>query len=84
MYSKRWILIIKTNISLSNKNDEYNYAIGYEAVDLARRSTEHQLTYPMSNGVIDNWDLMEKMWHQSLYHYIKCDPENHYFVLVYS
>jgi actin-related protein 3 len=36
----------------------------------------------MQNGVIDNWDLMEKFWHQSIYHYLKCDPQEHYFVLV--
>jgi actin-related protein 3 len=72
----------KSNVSMSNKNDEYNYTIGWEALDLARKSSNHVLTYPMQNGVIDNWDLMEKYWHQSIYHYLKCDPTEHYFVLV--
>jgi actin-related protein 3 len=72
----------KSSVSMSNKNDEYNYTIGWEALDLARKSSNHVLTYPMQNGVIDNWDLMEKYWHQSIYHYLKCDPTEHYFVLV--
>ena len=24
---------------------------------------------------------MEKYWHQSIYDYLKCDPQEHYFVL---
>jgi actin-related protein 3 len=35
----------------------------------------------MQDGIIESWDLMEKYWHQSLYHYLKCDPQEHYFVL---
>ena len=27
---------------------------------------------------IANWDLMEKLWHQSYYKYLRCDPELHY------
>ena len=35
----------------------------------------------MQNGIIDSWDLMEKYWHQSIYGYLKCDPQEHNFVL---
>lgn len=24
---------------------------------------------------------MEKFWHRSIYHYLRCEPENHYFIL---
>mmetsp|Transcript_24958 Transcript_24958/g.26051 ORF Transcript_24958/g.26051 Transcript_24958/m.26051 type:complete len:424 (+) Transcript_24958:70-1341(+) len=71
----------KSTLSTSNKNDEFNYAIGYDALTLARDSKAHTLTYPMANGLINNWDLMEKYWNHSIYHYLKCDPESHYFVL---
>lgn len=71
----------KSTISTSNKNDEFNYAIGYDAINLARESKDHQLIYPMADGIISNWDVMEKFWNHSLYHYLRCDPENHYFVL---
>ena len=75
-------VVKKSNLSVSSKTDEYNYYIGYEALEVARRSNYHALTYPMQNGLVDNWDLMEKFWHQSIYHYMKCDPQEHYFVLV--
>ena len=35
----------------------------------------------MQNGIIESWDLMEKFWHQSIYNYLKCDPQEHNFVL---
>ena len=35
----------------------------------------------MKDGIIESWDLMEKYWHQSIYGYLKCDPQEHYFVL---
>ena len=71
----------KSTLSVSNKNDEYNYYIGEQAINQAKQSKHHTLTYPMQDGIIESWDLMEKYWHQSLYHYLKCDPQEHYFVL---
>ena len=71
----------KSTLSVSNKNDEYNYYIGNHAIEQAKESKKHSLFYPMQNGIIESWDLMEKYWHQSLYDYLKCDPQEHYFVL---
>ena len=71
----------KSTLSVSTKNDEYNYYIGEEAINIAKTSKNHKLTYPMQNGIIESWDLMEKFWHQSIYDYLKCDPQEHNFVL---
>ena len=71
----------KSTLSVSTKNDEYNYFIGDEAIAKARESDKHKLIYPMQKGVIEDWDLMEKFWHQSIYNKLKCDPQEHYFVL---
>ena len=71
----------KSTLSVSTKNDEYNYYIGDQAINKAKESKNHKLTYPMQNGIIESWDLMEKYWHQSIYDYLKCDPQEHYFVL---
>jgi len=71
----------KSTLSVSTKNDEYNFYIGNEAIRIAKTSQKHKLTYPMQNGIIEEWDLMEKFWHQSIYNYLKCDPQEHYFVL---
>ena len=71
----------KSTLSVSTKNDEYNFYIGNEGIRIAKESQKHKLTYPMQNGIIEEWDLMEKYWHQSIYNYLKCDPQEHYFVL---
>ena len=71
----------KSSLSVSTKNDEYNYYIGDEAVRIAAESQNHTLFYPMQKGIVENWDMMEKYWHQSIYNYLKCDPQEHYFVL---
>jgi actin-related protein 3 len=71
----------KSTLSVSTKNDEYNFYIGNEAIRIAKTSQKHKLTYPMQNGIIEEWDLMEKFWHQSIYNYLKCDPQEHYFLL---
>jgi len=72
----------KTDISISSKTEEFDYYIGDKAVEVASNSRSHSITYPMMNGMIDKWDQMEKFWHQSIYHYMKVDPQDHYFVLV--
>ena len=35
----------------------------------------------MKNGIVENWDLMEKYWYKCIYDYLKCDSEKHFFVL---
>lgn len=72
----------KTDISVSHKTEEYDFYIGDKALEVASNSTSHSITYPMKNGMIDKWDQMEKFWHQSIYHYLKFDPQEKYFVLV--
>jgi len=72
----------KTDISISTKTEEYDFYIGDKALEVASNSVTHSVTYPMMNGMIDKWDQMEKFWHQSIYHYMKVDPQEHCFVLV--
>jgi actin len=35
------------------------------------------LYYPMRDGLIDNWDDMEKMWHHTFYNELRIAPEEH-------
>lgn len=74
-------LVKKNTLSVSTKNDEYNYYIGTEGIRVAKEGKNHKIIYPMADGIIEDWDLMEKFWHQSIYQYLKCDPQEHYFVL---
>ena len=72
----------KTDISMSSKTEDYDFYIGNKALEVASSSNNHSMTYPMMNGMIEKWDHMEKYWHQSIYHYMKVDPQEHFFVLV--
>lgn len=33
-------------------------------------------------GMIDNWDHMERYWEQTIFKYLRAEPEDHYFLLV--
>ncbi|OMJ11902.1 Actin-related protein 3 [Smittium culicis] len=84
---------IPTVIGLPNKNskmtarygiaskrgiDDLDFYIGDEAI--ANNKT-YTLNYPIRHGQIDNWDHMERYWEQSIFKYLKCEPEDHYFLL---
>ena len=73
--------ILDKTLVVSINYDKYDYLIGEQAINQAKISKKHKLTYPMKDGIIESWDLMEKYWHQSIYGYLKCDPQEHYFVL---
>lgn len=33
---------------------------------------------------VENWDTMERFWQQCIFNYLRCDPEEHYFLLTES
>ena len=41
----------------------------------------HNLTYPMASGEVQNWDIMEKLWHKCIYDYLRCEPREHIMML---
>jgi actin-related protein 3 len=56
---------------------DVNFVIGDEALSGANMGLE----YPIRHGIVENWDHMEKYWQRCIYQYLKCDPEEHYFLL---
>lgn len=40
------------------------------------------LYYPIRHGMIENWDHMERFWEQSIFKYLRAEPEDHYVLLV--
>jgi len=81
--------IIPTAVATSTKKaasayaggvEDLDYYIGNEAYDPSVMHT-HTAHNPISHGQIANWDLMEKLWHQCFYKYLRCDPEHHNVVL---
>lgn len=44
-------------------------------------SSTHQVNYPIRQGLIDNWDNMERLWQRCMFEYLRCEPEEHYVML---
>jgi actin-related protein 3 len=59
--------------------EDLDFLIGDEAIAQAKTMA---LNYPIRHGQISNWDHMERFWEQSIFKYLRCEPEDHYFLLV--
>merc|ERR550537_187191 len=57
---------------------DLDFFIGTEAEE--RRKTLN-VKSPIRDGVVDDWDSMEKFWNRCLYGYLQCNPEEHYMLL---
>lgn len=63
---------------------DLDFFIGDEAISRSRSSNAYNLSYPIKHGQVDNWDAMERYWQQCIFNYLRCDPEDHYFLLTES
>lgn len=68
-----------SNLASKRGIEDLDFFIGDEAV---ANSKTYALNYPIRHGQIDNWDHMERYWEQSIFKYLRCEPEDHYFLLV--
>jgi actin-related protein 3 len=57
--------------------DDLMFLIGDDAIT----SKQYQINYPVRHGLVDNWTHMEKYWQMSIFKYLRCEPEDHYFLL---
>jgi actin-related protein 3 len=57
---------------------DLDFFIGDEAYE---NSKVYQLSMPVRHGQIENWTLMEQFWEQCIFKYIRCEPEDHHFLL---
>ena len=39
------------------------------------------VNYPIRHGIVENWDNMERYWQRCIFKYLRCDPEEHNFLL---
>ena len=68
-------------ISPKREFEDLDFFIGDEA--LANQKTPgYGVHYPIRHGMIDNWDHMERYWEQTIFKYLRAEPEDHYFLLV--
>ena len=59
--------------------DDLDFFIGDEAL---ANSKTYGIHYPIRHGTIENWDHMERYWEQTIFKYLRAEPEDHYFLLV--
>ena len=59
----------------------FTFVITCVILQAQENSTTHQINYPIGHGLIEHWDNMEKMWQRSIYKYLRCEPDEHYFLL---
>lgn len=60
--------------------EDLDFHIGDDALS-ASTGPNYSLLYPIRHGQIENWDHMERFWERSIFKYLRCEPEDHYFLL---
>jgi actin-related protein 3 len=75
------VLATKADEGVANKRvgiEDLDFYVGDAAV---ANSTTYQINYPIRQGIIDNWDNMERLWQRCIFEYLRCEPEEHYVLL---
>jgi actin-related protein 3 len=67
------------NVASKRGIEDLDYFIGDEAMANART---YAVQYPIRHGQVESWDLMEKYHQACIFQYMRCEPEDHYFLLV--
>jgi len=68
----------KSTQSTKKGIDDLDFFIGDEAVNAPKAYATHN---PIRHGQIDNWTHMERYWEHCIFKYLRCEPEDHYFLL---
>lgn len=55
-----------------------SFQIGDQA--LLSSSAQH-VVYPVRNGLVEDWDMMESFWHRCLFQYLRVDSQDHALLL---
>lgn len=58
--------------------EDLDFFIGDEAV---ANSKTYDCVNPVKHGQVENWTHMEQYWEHCIFKYLRCEPEDHYFLL---
>lgn len=61
------------------RNPEMDYLIGDEALNANKN--KYSCRPILEKGQIQDFEFIEKYWHASMHQYLRCEPEEHYFIL---
>lgn len=67
-------------MSAKRGTEDLDFFIGDEAL-AAGSGPGYGVNYPIRHGQIENWDYMERFWSNSIFKYLRVEPEDHYFLL---
>ena len=65
-------IVGRTKYEKVQPGNEKELFVGNEAISKKALLT---LNYPVENGIVKNWDDMEKVWHETFYTELKIDPQ---------
>jgi len=73
----------KTNLQAKTQQQkkgiaDLDFYIGDEATAVSKT---YSVTNPVKHGQIEDWSLMERYWQHCIFKYLRCEPEDHYFLL---
>ncbi|PHH92292.1 hypothetical protein CDD83_8106 [Cordyceps sp. RAO-2017] len=69
-----------SHMSSKRGTEDLDFYIGDAALSAAA-GPGYGLHYPIRHGQIENWDHMERFWSNSIFKYLRVEPEDHYFLL---
>jgi actin-related protein 3 len=69
-----------SNLSAKRGTEDLDFFIGDEAL-AAGAGPGYGVNYPIRHGQVENWDHMERFWSNSIFKYLRVEPEDHYFLL---
>ncbi|EDO16815.1 hypothetical protein Kpol_1056p16 [Vanderwaltozyma polyspora DSM 70294] len=73
-------LLLSNNLAGKRGTEDLDFYIGNEAL-IASQGPSYSLSYPIRHGQIENWDHMERFWENSIFKYLRAEPEDHFFLL---
>lgn len=69
-----------SHLSGKRGTEDLDFFIGDEAL-AAAGGPGYGINYPIRHGQIENWDAMERYWSNSIFKYLRVEPEDHYFLM---
>jgi len=58
--------------------EDLDFFIGDEALAMSKT---YDTFYPVRHGQVENWTHMEYFWEHCIFKYLRCEPEDHFFLL---
>lgn len=74
-----YIATAQKAVGLAQKGvEDLDFYIGDEALAAAK---SYEISTPVRHGQVDNWTHMEMFWEQTVFKYLRAEPEDHYFLI---